>query len=158
MRITGNGMTLHGAEGASPPLPFITVDDTEGESLLALYPKNIRRVDAAIAPAAEVVPPVAPEAPADPEPEAETPVVGDVESETVDEPVVENTEADDDEAARARVQAIRDAVELLGDDDLVKNGERTGKPKVKAVADILGDEAGELTADEIDAAIAPAAE
>lgn len=45
MRLRGHGLTLTGAEGKSPPLPFITVDDSEGEALLSLYPKSIIRVD-----------------------------------------------------------------------------------------------------------------
>lgn len=49
MRVTGIGMTLHGEEGAaSPPLPYIEVDDNEGNTLIALYPAHVAIVSDAV--------------------------------------------------------------------------------------------------------------
>lgn len=46
MKLCGIKMTIEGEGGLrSPPEPFVTVEDKEGETLLALYPKQLRRVD-----------------------------------------------------------------------------------------------------------------
>lgn len=142
MRIVPVNGRLQGVEGLCPPLPFITVDRTEGEGLIA---RNLAKLYGG--PEAEpVVEPAAP--PASPEPE---PVV---EPEPEPEPEAEpETGGADDAGAEpdTRAQEIADAVDLLEDDGLVKTGPRAGKPKVKAVEEILG---YETTAEEIDAVIA----
>lgn len=122
-------MTLNGAEGASPPLPYIEVADAEAKALLQLYPRNIVVVGEVSEEAAVVpVEPVAVAAPAEPEP-----------------PVVQAVAQTD------RATEISDAIDLLEGDKIVKTGPRAGKPTVEAIAEILG---GPVTAEEIDAAVA----
>jgi hypothetical protein len=221
MRLRGNGLTLTGPEGKSPPLPFVTVEDAEGEALIALYPKSIINIDALAVEVEAIVN----------EPEAGAPTVesagddillgssiqpamvaiGDIEvplgtivaaacgkmtsaewnALTEDEreariagsitqarefagrdennDIVGTTDALDDasddagnegahepdaggEEGATRRQAIADAIDLLDDDGFVKTGERAGRPKVKAVADVLDDP--NVTAEEIDAVFA----
>ncbi len=50
-----------------------------------------------------------------------------------------------------RTQDIIAAIELIGEDDYVKTGDRAGRPKVAAVEAVFG---SDLTADEVDAAFA----
>lgn len=132
MRITGAGCTLIGPEGRTPPLPFITVDAGEAESLIAQklatpYTGEEAEEDAAD-PAADT--PTNPDPAADPEPEPEP-----------------DAPADEDRAA-----AIAEALDLMEADDLVKTGERAGKPKVSAIEAATG--LADVTAEEIDAVIA----
>jgi hypothetical protein len=142
MRVRGKGVVIHGAEGATPPLPYIELDDSEALALiargvavavdeLAAAPELSVAPEPVIVPAAEVAPVQ--------EPEPQT------EPEVVQEP------AEKPQAATPRLEEIAEAIELLDDDDFVKTGARAGKPKVAPLASVLG---YEVTADEVDAAFA----
>ena len=142
MRVRGKGVVLHGAEGATPPLPYIELDDAEALALiakgvavavdeLAAAPEPSVAPEPVIVPAVEVQ--LAPEPVVQPEPEV------------VQEP------ANEPPAASARLLEIVEAIEILDDDDFVKTGARAGKPKVAPLAGVLG---YEVTAEEVDAAFA----
>lgn len=123
-------MTLNGAEGASPPLPYIEVADAEAKALLQLYPRNIVVVGEVAASVMQLQLAIV-AAPAEP-----APVV-------VPDAVAQSTPD--------RATEISDAIDLLEGDKIVKTGPRAGKPTVEAIAEILG---GPVTAEEIDAAVA----
>lgn len=165
MLLRGIGMTIEGAEGAkSPPLPHIEVEDHEGAALLALYPKGLRDVTNDGAEAPEVEAPAepatptptevapAPEADAAPAPEEPAPLVADDAAAPADAEAGDE-ELDAEEAARlaggTHPEDMTSALELIEDADLVAAGPRKGKPKVSAIAAILG---REVTSEEIDAA------
>ena len=183
MKLAGVGMTLYGAEGAkSPPLRFIEVDDKEGNTLLALYPKKVLRLDA---PADEAEAPEVPVAegdavavvngdgtatPAvivdgepvatgeativlDPEATPPAPAAEDAPAAPAPAPAEESEAIDAAEASRLaggeHPADLVEAFDLLEDDDLVKTGDRAGRPKVDAIKAILD---RDVTATEIDAA------
>lgn len=141
MRVRGKGAIITGAEGRSPPLPYIEVDDNEAKALIGLGVAERVEPDEAVA--AET-----------PEPEVvETPEPEPVEvDEVVQEPDEESpaatdpTEADPDEARKAD---LNEAFELLGDEDFVKTGARAGRPKIASLEAATG--FSDLTVDEVDA-------
>lgn len=142
MRVRGRGAVLHGAEGATPPLPYIELDDAEAQTLIALgYAEAVDELAAApepsVAPEPVIVPVVEVAPVQEPEPE--------IEPEVVQEP------AEKSPAAPSRLDDIIEAIELLDEDDFVKTGVRAGKPKVAPLAGVLG---FEVTAEEVDAAFA----
>lgn len=169
MRLTGKNTSLVGAEGESPPLPFIEVDADEAQGLIERgYATEVHESTASVVVDEVVVEPEAeqPEAPveaakvAEPsEPAAEQASVGVTvedapaaagESQAAagaDSPV----EATEDEKATARLREIADHIHLLTDDDMVKSGARAGKPKLDVLATSLG---YPVTTDDVDAALA----
>ena len=142
MRVRGRGAVLHGAEGATPPLPYIELDDEEALALIARgVAEAVDELVAAPEPSTAsepVIVPVVEVAPVQ-EPEPQT------EPEVVQEP------ADETPAATPRLEEIAEAIDILDDDDFVKTGVRAGKPKVASLAGVLG---YEVTAEEVDAAFA----
>lgn len=108
VRAKGN-RTLAGEEGATPPLPYIEVDDAEGQRLIDLgHAEEAQPMEAEPAPEAPPPPPPPPPPPAsEPEP----------------------TKVDED-----RATLIRDALDLVEADG---KGE-DGKPTAKAIEEITG--------------------
>ena len=142
MRVRGKGVVLHGAEGNSPPLPYIELEDAEALALIAKgVAVAVGELAAAPAPSAAPEPVIVPAVEVAPvqEPEPKS------EPEVVQEP------ANEPPAASARLLEIVEAIEILDDDDFVKTGARAGKPKVASLAGVLG---YEVTAEEVDAAFA----
>ena len=165
MRLRGNGLTLTGAEGKSPPLPFITVDDGEGEALLSLYPKSIIRVDDVAdeprapggddgdgeglhANEATIIEQAHPNSgqPADEGHGGLGDQSGEGGDGQVDE-VASAAEAADQSVADKRFNEIADAIDLLDTASFVATGPRKGRPKVKAVEEIIG---YDVTMEEVD--------
>lgn len=158
IRVTGASAVLIGPEGRTPPLPFITVDEAEGLALIAqklathytgtdeldVDPEAEAKAAAEAEPAPDTVTP-----PAEPEPEPEAEPEPD--PETAPAPnAPEGGEGGTEGASRA--ETIREALDLMEAGDLVKNGDRAGKPKVSAMEAATG--INDLTAEEIDAAVA----
>lgn len=158
VRISGNGAVLIGPEGRTPPLPFITVDAKEARALIGmnlavlvegdLPEPEVTDADMDLEP--EVTEPETAPEPA-PEPEVQP------EPETAPEPEA-NPEPNAPEGGEGgtegetREEALIAALDLMEADDLVKTGDRAGKPKVGAMEAATG--LTDLTADEIDAAVA----
>jgi len=151
MRVRGRGTVLKCGGVKSPPAPFIELEDGEALALIGLGVAE--RVEGEL-PAAENHP----EAPA-PEPEPETDPAAsaeDAEEAPAEPPAPPAGNSDEEPANLAhdqepteREQTITDAFELLAGDDLVKTGERAGRPKVSAIEDATGFK--DVTADEVDA-------
>lgn len=129
MRITPVHGVLRGPEGECPPVPFITVDDEEGESLIA---RGIARKW------------------------VEDEVVKAEEPEPVVEPIIEPAPTIDNEnPVGAPGEDVIEAIELLEDDDFVKAGPRKGRPKIESIRAIVE---RDVTTEEVDAAFAVAME
>lgn len=143
MRVRGKNAVLIGAEGRTPPLPFIEVTEEEGLSLIGLgVAEEAHGAADVAAPAAE--PESAGEAsdaglaePAPAEPGASS---VDSLAEVVTPPADATSadEAPSGNAASDRDEAILEAFELLTDEDLVKTGERAGRPRVSAIEEATG--------------------
>lgn len=148
MRVRGKGATLHGAEGASPPLPYIEVGDEEAAHLIRIGVATSAEDEPVVQePAQEPPATTEPETVAEPEPVATEP-----EAVVQPEPAVTDPEPEVVvDPAAARLADIAEAIELLDTEDFVKTGPRAGKPKVKPLEDVLG---VDLTAEEVDAAFA----
>lgn len=158
IRVRGTGCVLIGPEGRTPPLPFITVDEGEGNALIAqkLAALYTGEEPEAEAPAEdEVTEEVAEEVTEEVTENAEE-VVEEVTDEVTENDTDTGGEGDDenggDDPAVERANTIMEALDLVEEAGLVKSGDRKGKPTVKAIEEITGLE--DVTADEIDAAIA----
>lgn len=166
MKLTGKNTSLVGAEGHSPPLPFIEVEDAHANRLIALgWAKEYVEGEAEVR-----EPDITLEAPAlpEPEPEADEPAapveakaepseseaspssVGVADGEASAAAGESQAEAEADPAAE-RLREIADHIHLLTDDDLVKSGARAGKPKLDVLSGALG---YPVSADDVDAALA----
>lgn len=147
MRVRGKGAVLIGTgeegEVRSPPEPYIEVSEDEGRALIGLGIAEEVDGEASVAGLAEPEPlsaaAVEP-APAEPAPPAETSTEG-----------AEPSAAGDIEPAAPteRQDAISEVFEILDADDLVKTGERAGRPKVSAIEAATGFD--DVTVAEIDA-------
>lgn len=154
IRICGTGCVLIGPEGRTPPLRFITVDADEGRALIA------QALAAEVAGEGEAPEPEG----TDTDTDTDTGTGGNAdEGEDSDTDTDANTGGGDDVNAggapeeggaegATRADLITEALDLMEAGDLVKTGERAGKPKVDAMAAATG--LADITADEIDAAIA----
>lgn len=186
MRVAAKGCVLHGAEGATPPLPWVTVDRKEGHELIRkglavaveggeddagddmdiAYVLNAEpndndfavldmiAADKAYEPwftayVASRLPDIlakhAPAAAADsaPRPARKAKAKADAPADT--------PPADPAPADAERAQHIADALDLVEDEHLETEGDRAGKPKLSAIAEITG---FDVTAEEVDAALA----
>lgn len=173
---------MTGAEGSTPPLPFIEVADEEARALFALYPKHIILLDdekesagsgldaelfdglpasAFIAAARQAEQP-APVIHVPALTHAESVVVAAPAESVVAPPVTESVITPPDaggsesvgDVDEKRIAEILEAIDLLEADDFVKTGDRAGRPKVKPVVDVLG---YDVSAHEIDTAFAKSA-
>lgn len=154
MLIVGKNGTVQGLNGASPPLPFIEVEDAEAQTLIdrgyAIAYVGDDAPEIAVDPVIEpVIEPVV-----DPvvDPVIEPIVEPVAEPAPVNEPLFGETEVAAGDAEEALKLEIISALDLLDEDDFVKTGERAGKPKVSAINAILG---YDVTAGDVDAAIGP---
>lgn len=158
MRLSPKNCTLTGAEGSSPPLPFIEVDDAEGAALVAIGVATIYGNDGqtAVEPPTPVVSDPGPDA-VDIEPDVTAAELGVNAEPEPDEPSVGAEqpaagESSDEPAAAElteRQAAIAEVFDILEAGDLVKTGARAGKPKVSAIEAATG--LADVTADEVDA-------
>lgn len=134
MLVRGKGATLHGPEGRSPPLPFIEVDDAEGERLIAR----------GLAVAVEAPEP----APEEPAKQSKTPKAAETAPKVPEPPQAPENAA----AAVERAETILHALDLVEESQRDDSGPRQGMPTIAAIAEITG--LADVTAEEIDAAVA----
>lgn len=150
MKVCGKGATIVGKEGRTPPLPFVTVSESEGHALIGLgVAEKVEAEDAPTeAPPAPASPPKVTKAaksespPAPPPPPAEEP----------EKAPEEAPKAPEGAPDPARVQTIVEGLDLVEPEHLETEGDRAGKPKPEAVAEITG--LTDVTHAEVDAAIA----
>jgi hypothetical protein len=163
MRVRGKGAVLIGHGGLqSPPEPFIEVSEDEGRALIGLgvaeevdvvFVEKTDETEAAEkvdgeASDAGLAEPVTPSA-AEETPPAETlEPAPPAEAEIADQgqPLEGTNDAPVEPAERDA--AILEAFEILADADMVKTGEREGRPKVKAIEDATGFD--DVTVEEVD--------
>lgn len=178
MKVRGKGTVLIGLEGRSPPLPFIEIEDGEGEALIALgLAVEVSDEEAELAQVEEAPADDQVEEPAQPsipvtdtaaQAKVDADIAADHAAEASEEASEEGSEAPAEESTddnvgagepdqggqegETRAELIAEALDLVEADGLVKNGDRAGKPKVSAIEAITG--LTDVTADEIDAAVA----
>lgn len=132
MKVRGRDCRLIGTEGSSPPLPYIEVSDSEGAALIGRgHAEEVIGEDAEPAKAPEK-PKKAAKSEPEPKPEPE---------------VAKGAPADPE-----RVQTIVEGLDLVEPEHLEAEGDRAGKPKPEAIAEITG--LADVTHAEVDAAVA----
>lgn len=188
MRVTATHGVLHGKEGATPPLPWVTIDRREGAALVrsgiavevaggtevdagddldfayVLSPDGTENDFAVLdmvstddrfrswftaylarhAAPAEISPIIEAIFEPEPNPSALAPT-DEFAAGVIHEP------GTGEGVLTERGQHIADALDLLEPEHMVSTGARVGKPKVTAVAEIVG---FTVTAEEVDAAVA----
>lgn len=164
MRVRGKGVTLVSGGVSSPPEPCIEVSDDEGAALIGRGLAVDVDTEGGEAPVAGLAEPETPsaaepeeaaeEAPAEsPSAEpAETPAEDASASDAAPEASAESApeaEASGETPAPTRAEIISEVFDILEPDDLVKTGERAGRPKVSAIEAATGFD--DVTADEVDA-------
>jgi hypothetical protein len=174
-RLRGNGLTLTNGREASPPAPFVEVEDREAEALKALYGASIIDVtdegdgepESSEGEGSE-----GGEQDSEPEADADEGAAGGADEGAAEGDAGDGGQADEGatgegegsaesatadgegegEGGEDPIAEVLAAIELLDPaKDFVKTGKRKGKPEVDAVSDALG---REVTAEEIDAALA----
>lgn len=178
MRIVGKGAVIHGPEGHSPPLAWVTVDEDEGNRLIALkVAARVHRdddaepqvfVDDGAVPAwalseagsledFDILERLAVDGAYAPwfaaYLERNAPELP--EGAGSEEPEREGADGGEGDALPAepdpRQVEITDAIDLLEPADFVKSGARAGLPKLDALKGVLG---YDVTAEEVDVAFA----
>jgi hypothetical protein len=163
MLVRGKGAIIEGAEGKSPPLPFITVSEDEGLALIgtgvavqvsddAEAPADVSDVtlaafDGTVQSVGDTT--VFGPTPTEPEPE----IVEDVVQEPAEETPAATPEPEPElptepEVITDRNADLAEAFEILGEDDLVKTGARAGRPKITSLEAATGFK--DLTVNEVD--------